>query len=108
MNKCKNFDIVMIRGDTLEFDFEVEGISELTSAFFSCKSNLGSNDYIFQKSLGMGITPQEDGIFNVKIEPEDTKNVSTGNYHYDLEINVNGNVYTILKGMLTIDWDVTR
>lgn len=108
MNKCIIYNIAMTRGNTFGFDFELEGITELSSAFFSCRSNLGSNEYVFQKSIGNGITPIEEGIFNVKISPQDTKDQLIGDYYYDLKIGINDDVYTILKGILTLEWDVTR
>ena len=40
--------------------------------------------------------------------PEDTYNVDLGTYYYDLEIWKNNDIYTILRGSLRIEKDITR
>ena len=87
MNACKNMNLSMVRGDTLAFSFEVEGIDSLDTAYFSCKANADDDAYV---------------------APEDTSNIEIGSYYYDLEIGVNSDIYTILKGVLKVEQDVTR
>ena len=48
------------------------------------------------------------GDYIVRIAPEDTKNLETGMYYYDLQIELNGDVFTVLNGALKIESDVTR
>ena len=64
-------------------------------------------DIVFQKSLDDGITKQGTGVYLVRISPEDTQEIDAGEYYYDLVIGVNGDVFTILKGILVIEHDVT-
>lgn len=108
MNTCKNMNLCMVRGDTLAFSFEVEGIDSLDTAYFSCKANVDDDEYVFQKSLSDGISVVTTGKYRVRIAPDDTAFVEVGSYYYDLEIGANSDIYTILKGVLKIEQDVTR
>ena len=108
MNVCKNINLCMVRGDTLAFSFEVEGIDTLDTAYFSCKANADDENYVFQKSLTDGISLVETGKYRVRVAPEDTSNIEVGSYYYDLEIGANSDIFTILKGVLKVEQDVTR
>ena len=108
MNVCKNINLCMVRGDTLAFSFEVEGIDSLETAYFSCKANADDTEYVFQKSLTDGISLVETGKYRVRVAPEDTSNIEVGSYYYDLEIGANSDIFTILKGILKVEQDVTR
>lgn len=104
--------ITMTRGDTLSFGMEVtdeegDGI-ELDTAFFTCKKSYSDDEYVFQKSLTSGISMIEAGQYAVRVAPADTKDLDAGKYFYDLEIGVNGDVFTVKKGVLEIEADATR
>lgn len=102
-------NLAMIRGDTFAFAVEIEGLDQdLDAAFFSCKTSASANNYVFQKTLDNGISKVETGKYRVRVAPEDTKNLLPKAYKYDLQIGVNGDVYTILKGELAITEDITR
>ena len=108
-----NFDL--IRGDTLSFAFEVEfdeAPQKLEKVDFTCKANFDDDGVVFHKELEKGInfSKQERNklLYIVRIAPEDTKNLETGMYYYDLSIEINGDVFTILNGALKIESDVTR
>jgi hypothetical protein len=98
----------MVKGDTESFGFEVEGVDSLDAAFFSCKQNSQDTEYLFQKGLGYGITQDENNYFTVRIAPADTQNLEPGQYWYDLEIQKNGDVFTIFRGVLNILPQITR
>lgn len=99
--------VVMTRGDTMTFGMEIEGLDQdLDTAFFTCKRNHEELP-VFVKSLGDGITKQDTGRYVVRIAPEDTEQLDVGKYYYDLEISANGDVFTILKGILELERDVT-
>ena len=101
-------NIDMIKGDTMSFGLEIEGLDQsLASAYFSVRDSLSSDAYIFQKSIGDGITEAETGRYVIRIAPEDTQNLSAGRYFYDFEVGVNNDVFTLLIGMLTIEDEVT-
>ena len=108
-------NLEMIRGDTLSFAFEVEfdeAPQKLQKADFTCKTNFDDNDAVFHKELGNGIIfLKQDGkklYYIVRVAPEDTKDLEAGMYYYDLSIELNGDVFTILNGVLKIEEDVTR
>lgn len=108
-------NIYMNRGDTLDFKFDVEGAeADLSTAFFSCKKDPNDDEYVFQKSLGDGIvkvSTAADGTrtYSVTTEPSDTEDLECKTYYYDLQIAFSeSQVYTPFKGLLKIDWDITR
>ena len=108
-------NLEMVRGDTLSFAFEVEfdeAPQKLEKADFTCKANFDDNDTLFHKELEKGINfSKQDGTklyYIVRVAPEDTENLEAGMYYYDLSIELNGDVFTILNGSLKIESDVTR
>lgn len=103
-------NITMIKGDTLSFGIEIDGLEgqSLDSAYFTCKNVPTSDEYIFRKKLWDGIHNNMDGTYTVRVAPADTANVTAGVYYYDLQIGINGDVFTVLLGLLTILQDVTK
>ena len=100
-------NLSMVKGDSASFALEMESYEfDLSHAFFTCRNGL-YGEQIFQKSLGNGIVKEADGLYTVIIAPYDTENVEAGEYYYDFEISYNGDVWTILKGILDIEQDVT-
>lgn len=101
--------ITLTRGDTLSFCVEIEKLDQdLDSAFFTCKKNYTDESNVFCKSLGDGIEKVDIGTYRVRVAPEDTKNLEVGKYFYDFQVGVNGDIFTILKGVLELEHDVTR
>lgn len=105
-------NIEMFKSTTLAFALEFEGITqELESAYFTVKRDLDIDEPIIQKSLNDGISVVEIAdnsiSYRVRVAPEDTSNVEIGDYYYDLQISINGDVFTILNGTLKIKQDVT-
>lgn len=102
-------DIIITKGDTLSFAIEFEGLDqELTNIYFSCKEETASREYIFQKSLENGVTKINNSTYRIRVAPEDTKNIENGSYFYDLQISVNGDVFTILKGKFIVEYEITE
>ena len=104
----------MIRGDTLAFAVKITFDStaqELDSAYFTCKRNFNDAVPVFQKKLNNGIyLSEQDGnslYYIVRVAPVDTKNIDAGEYYYDFQISVNGDVFTVLYGVLMVNYDVT-
>lgn len=107
-------NVVMVRGDTMSFGLKVEfdeGVQNLDTAFFTCKSNYDGYDVIFKKSIGDGIdivgTDEKSVTYRVRIAPNDTKNLDPGNYYYDFQIGINYDVFTLRRGILKIEQDYT-
>lgn len=108
--QMENQNITMTKGDTLSFNVIVtdqDGAPiTVDSADFSCKK-LGIDEAnIFRKQLNAGIT-QDEEFLTVRVAPEDTKEVEAGRYFYDCQIGVDDDIFTIMKGVLEIEQDVT-
>ena len=43
----------------------------------------------------------------VRIAPEDTKDIEAGHYFYDMQIEINGDAFTILTGALKVRHGIT-
>jgi len=103
-------NITMIKGDTVSFNIIVTDDNgdpiTVDSAYFTAKKNPTDVTPSFQKSLGSGIT-QEDGILTVRIAPSDTASLYEGLYFYDCQIGIDPDKFTLLRGILTLEQDVT-
>lgn len=107
-------DISMVRGDTLSFGFQVTGLNgqEPDAIYFSCKEQLEDETYIFSISLGAGIEKRSYDVetdtltYGVRVAPELTADVDFGKYFYDLQFEINDDVLTLMKGKLSIEWEV--
>lgn len=112
MRMFKNdLNLEMTKGDTLSFGIEIADLGqEIESAYFTVKNNYDDETPLFQKTLNNGIQLDhidgKDYYYKVRIAPEDTKNLEPKKYYYDLEITVNLDTFTILKGILDIDFDI--
>lgn len=102
------YNLDMVRGDTLAFGFELENITDVDTAHFSVKKAVTDTEYVFQKTIGNGIEKVEDGKYSVRVAPSDTHDLEIGAYYFDLQIGVNGDIFTILNGKLNIEADITR
>ena len=115
MNYYRN-DIRNVKGDTFSCGFTVEELGQdLDTAFFTCRESLNDNsELLFVKSLNNGISiveyDEENDIrkYAVRVSPDDTKDLQSGTYYYDLEVGVNGDIFTIMKGLFVIEQDSSR
>lgn len=103
-------NLTMTRGDTLAFAVEIEGLEgqDLDTVKFSCKTDPDDQEYVFQKTLEDGISKVSAGKYRVRVAPEDTEDADLGKYYYDLQIGLNSDIYTIMKGKLELTWEATR
>lgn len=106
----QNIFLKMVRGDTLSLGFEIEGLTEdLDEVYFSCRTEFGALNYVFQASLTGGeVTKEDTGKYLVRIPPAYTANLAPGDYVYDLEVQLDNDVFTPLIGRLQIDWGVSE
>ena len=113
-NNAIKRDISMVRGDTMSFGFQIQGLegTEPDAIYFSCKEKLEDSTYIFSISLGDGIEkrsydqPTDTLTYGVRVAPELTSDVDYGKYFYDLQMDINDDVITLMKGKLSIEWEV--
>ena len=107
-------DISMVRGDTLSFGFQIQGLAGVRpdEIYFSCKEHLEDETYIFSISLEDGISERsydsetDTLTYGVRVAPELTAQVDFGKYFYDLQLVINSDVLTLMKGKLSIEWEV--
>lgn len=115
MNYYKN-DIRHIRGDTYSSCITVEGLKQAPDRIdFICKENLNDEATIlFEKNINSGVSlieyEEEDDIYKyaLRIDPEDTQDIQAGTYYYDLKIEVNSDVFTIMRGRFIVEQNCGR
>lgn len=100
-------NLSMVRGDSASFNIElVDYTEDLASAYLTIRKGF-EEPIIVQKSLGDGISKIETGLYVVRIAPEDTASLVFGKYFYDVQIGTDSDVFTILRGIVQIEPDVT-
>ena len=108
-------DIVMIKGDTMSFGFQVQGLGATAPDFiqFTCKETVEDEDPLFAVSLDTTIdirsydAETDTYTFTVRVPPIATANIEVGRYFYDLELRANGDIITLMNGRLSIEAQVT-
>lgn len=105
-------NLSMTRGDTGSFNLQFVNYdgdleNDMQSMIFTVKENVDSGTAVFQKTLGSGISKVNDSLYVVRIAPTDTEDLGLGFYYYDLQIRINGDAFTVLKGVIEITYDVT-
>lgn len=108
----KNFEV--IKGDTLAFAVEIgfdEKPNDIDEILFTVKHN-ADDDNLFQKRLNHGITKiasvGNEIYYRIRVSPWDTRMLEGGLYHYDLEIRMNGDIFTILNGLFIVENEITE
>lgn len=102
-------DLTIIRGDTCTLTLKktAEGVEvpfETGDTFiFSAKKKLKQTTYDIQSDTFVII----DGEAIITLSSTDT-DIREGDYCYDIQYtDVDGDIYTLIRGTLTIDWNVT-
>lgn len=115
MNYYRN-DIKHNKGDTYSSGLVIEGLGQtVDTIYFTCRENLNDNaEVLFQSGLNDGISQveydEENDIrkYAIRVAPSKTKNLQSGTYYYDLEVGVNSDTFTIMKGKFILEQDATR
>ena len=100
----------LTRGDTIAFYVKGKNVTRnIVNAYFSVKVNKNDTEYVLQKTLNVGITELEQGLYSVEIVPSDTNDLTLGVYWYDLQLDFgNNNIITPMKGVFELTYDITR
>lgn len=109
-------DIVMIKNDTLSFAFQIQGLEGETpdNIIFTCRETPEAEVELFSVSRADTITeysydPETDiRTYILRIPPALTAPLDLGRYFYDLQVNVNYDIFTLMRGRFTIDYEVTK
>ena len=115
MNYYEN-DIRHVKGDTYSCALIVEDFDqELYSVYFTCRDGQNDNsEILFEAGLGDGVSIVEyDAETNtrkyaIRVSPAKTKDLQVGTYYYDLQISVNYDVFTIMRGKFILEQDETK
>lgn len=97
----------LTRGDTGQYKFQrldSDGTvitSTPDSIYFTVKKSFSSSTVVIQKTIS-DMTMEEDNYWHFTLNPEDTEELDTGIYVYDIEVTEDGYVATIAKGTLKL------
>lgn len=103
----------IVSGDTRSFDFDFSnsnGATDITGwkVWITIKESITVSDSnaAIQKSTTTHDSPLE-GITTLTLDASETK-IETGNYYYDMQVETDtGQVYTIAKGTIYVEYGVT-
>lgn len=109
-------NIDMVRGDTLAFNFQLNGLGSLVEyenllVTFAVAEHY-DDEHIIEIDSNNGITLEEydvnsdTALFSVNIAPNLTKTMNLGRYYYDMQIKNTTNIITLMRGYLTLLYDV--
>ena len=72
------------------------------------ETNFTEKEYVFQKRLSNGsIVKDQDSVYHVVIEPQDTNNLTFGKYVYDIELINGSTVKQTTTGKLLLNYEST-
>ena len=105
-------DIAMVKGDTMSFGFELKGLEGETpdKVTFSCKSTIEDDYTVFTVSTDdtidfVSYDAETDTLtYTVRIPPYKTAELELGRYYYDLKVEVNNDIITLMIGRLSIEY----
>ena len=115
-NNAIKRDISMVKGDTMSFGFQIQGLGDQRpdEIHFTCKQDLEDENYVFERTLDNGVSfrgydQETDTLtYGVRVPPDATEDLQDGIYYYDLQLDINGDILTLMKGRLTIEWQSTH
>lgn len=105
----------MIQGDykcgSLELVFppaemKLDKSMKLDKAWWTIKERMNDRKFVVQKTLGNGVeqvdTNDDRFIYTFALYPEDTENLTSGEYVYDIRVKINDSKFTVMHGNMTI------
>ena len=109
-------NIDMVRGDTLAFNFQLNGLGSLVEyenllVTFAVAEHY-DDEHIIEVDSNNGITLEEydvnsdTALFSVSVAPNLTKTMNLGRYYYDMQIKNTTYIITLMRGYLTLLYDV--
>lgn len=111
-----NYNIEMVRGDTLAFNFQLQGLGSRTEyellTFILAVSEHYDDEAIIEITNEDGIAlvsydeVKDTALYTVYIAPNMTKTLDLARYYYDLQLKTESDVITLMRGRLTLLYDV--
>lgn len=84
-------------------------IDELDEIFLTAKKNFNDRNYKFQKRYTSGdIVPLGNGVYQFRIEPSDTDGLAFGEYDFDIELLIEGELKKTFTGKLILTAESTH
>lgn len=108
-----NQNIDIVRGDTLNFNFAISGLGENDEPnfIFSVADEYGEAPVVQADSdHGIDLVEVTENFneYSVIIEPVDTASLPVTIYYYSLVMELDGEIYTLMRGDFTLLHDVER
>ena len=107
-------DIEMVKGDTLEYGIQLQGLEGAEpNIVFSCALNY-YDDVLFNADLEDGINRDsydaetDTATYSIRRAPEKTASLDLDRYYYDLQMVLGDDVITLMRGRLTLLYEVTK
>lgn len=109
-----NQDIDIVKGDTLAFAFQLQGLGDVEPTFtFSCALSYYDSP-LFTVDSEDGITREsydaekDIATYTIRIAPNKTEALDLNRYYYDLEMTLDDDIITLMRGRLTLLYEVTK
>ena len=107
--------IEMVKGDSLNFDFQLQGLEgqRPDTVKFAAAHHYEEMPY-FTCDLTDGISEidydsETDTLtYGVSVSPNKTSNMDVGRHYYDLQITVEGNVLTLMRGDFDLLFELSK
>lgn len=103
-------DLKITRGDSKTLKLKiVDGTTNITDfekIYFTVKKDCYTEEAIFQKKLGSGITLAEN-IYEIMLNSTDTEDLEYGRYEYDIEVIKGSLKETVAMGAFLIEKEIT-
>lgn len=111
-----NQNIDMVRGDNLAFNFQLSGLGKKSAyenliVTFAIAEHY-DDELLVECTNNNGIAlekydaTKDIATFSVFVSPNKTKTLDLARYYYDLQIKDDNNVVTLMRGRLTLVYDV--
>lgn len=109
-------DIDMVKGDSLEFAFQLQGLEGAEPTIvFSCALNYYDNPLFTVDNEDVnGITRdsydavKDIATYTIRVAPSKTEPLDLNRYYYDLEMRLNDEIITLMRGRLTLLYEVNK
>lgn len=109
-------NIDMVRGDTLAFNFQLSGLGsreayEALTARFSVAENYDMDpecEITTEDEIALVEYTEDTATFSVCLSPDMTADMIPARYVYDLQIEDESNVITLMRGVLTLLYEVAK
>lgn len=104
-------DIEMVKGDTMSFNFQVAGLGGIENTVkFTCKANPSDEQPLFMYNAVVENYQEttDTTTYTVRIPPNATSQLDTARYYYDLQLSTASDVLTLMRGRLTLLYEVSE